>query len=406
VSSLDITAFTNALNRLYPEGGLETAWYEPAPFAAWLPKRYDFGGLNKAVRPLIGAIRGSNDFAQALAAKSTPTIRDFTVTRVKTYVIGSIDNEALEASKGTKNASAEALKTQVDSALYEFGRAAARQTWNTSGGARGQISTGSTVGSATITLADIRDIVHFEIDMEVQADTVDGGGTVHPGFVTITAIDRDAGTLTISGDWNAAGNIPAVGTSDFLFRRGDYGTCLSGVLDWIPASAPTAGDSFFGVDRSVDTQRLAGSRVSAVGKSIEEAAFDAQARLAQNGGRADTLWLHTERWADLCKSIQAKVQYSPGGSGKVGFASFQIAGARGMVNVMADPNAPYQYALLTRKQAWELCGLGKIPRFSEEDGLKFQREASADAIEFRLKAYWQMICKRPIDNALIDLGTA
>lgn len=86
----------------------------------------------------------------------------------------------------------------------------------------------------------------------------------------------------------------------------------------------------------------------------------------------------------------------------IGFDGFVIPGAQGPVTVVADPNCPHPYGLLTNKDAWELAGLGRVPHFSEEDGLKFSREANADAIEFRLKMYGQIICHRPVNNVLID----
>ena len=47
----------------------------------------------------------------------------------------------------------------------------------------------------------------------------------------------------------------------------------------------------------------------------------------------------------------------------------------------------------------ELLG---APHFAEEDGRRFLRESTSDGIEFRLKAYSNLICQRPIDNVLVD----
>ena len=401
---LDIAAFTNALKVLYPKG-LTELWYESSPFAAWVPKSEDFEGASKQVRPIFTGIRGSTSFTTALNAQSVPQIRDFTVTRVKDYVLGSIDNETLMASRSQKGAVAKAVDTQIKAAMYTFGRSTAYQVWRNGGGARGRIGT-NPAGTPTITLANTNDVVNFEVGMGVQSATTDGtSGAGNGGQATITAIDRDAGTITVAGDWDAAGNIPAVATNDFLFREGDFGNCLAGVLGWVPTAAPTAGDNFFGVDRSVDPVRLAGSRVSGAGKTIEEAVFDAQAQASINGGRVDTLWMGSKRYAELCKSLQAKTTYEKANvksdDGSIGFGGFTFAGERGPVTVVADPNCPNELGLLTRKSAWELCGLGKMPHFSQEDGLKFTRLNTADAIEFRLKAYWQMVCHRPVDNVLI-----
>ena len=69
---------------------------------------------------------------------------------------------------------------------------------------------------------------------------------------------------------------------------------------------------------------------------------------------------------------------------------------------MSDPNCPYAYGLMTSRNAWKLASLKGAPHFAEEDGRRFRQEVASDAIEFRLKAYWNLLCKRPLDNVIID----
>jgi|1_EtaG_2_1085319.scaffolds.fasta_scaffold00212_34 hypothetical protein len=407
MASLTTTAFANALKILYSKG-LEEVWYKKSPFLAWVNKSYNFEGASKQIVPLVAGIRGSTKFAEAMAAKSNPTLAKFLVTRVKDYVIGSIDNEAMKASRSQKGAMAQALKTQMDAALYEFGRSAAFQVWGDGTGTRGTVSSESTV---TLTLTDVNDMVKFEIGMVVEAKS--SGGTLRSGSVAITAIDRDAKTLTAAANWTTG--IPGLVATDTIARAGDYtassSNVLSGVLAWIPPTAPTTGDSFFGQDRSVDVNRLSGTRVLGAGKTIEEIVFDAQAEAAINGAQVDTLWLNSKRRAELCKSLQGKAMYqqtsvtsSGGQSGKVkvGFTGFVVPGEDGPVTIMSDPNCPYAYGLMTRKAAWELSCLDGCPHFADEAGGKFMQETSADAIEFRLKVYWQLCCENTRDNILIS----
>ncbi len=396
--TLDVSAFTNALNKLYPKG-LEKELHADNPLLGWLPKTYAFEGVARQVRPLIGGTHGSANFAQALAAKGTPTIKDFTVTRKKDYVIGSVDAEAMMASRSQRGAAAQALKTSVDGSLYEFGRSMASSLWGNSGGSRGQIGS---ISTDTITLKNASEVVNFEIGMTLVSSENDGSASAHTlqtGELVVTAVDEDAGTVTCSQ--NITTGIAAADADDYLFRKGDFQNMLAGVFGWTPTTTPTTGDSWFGVDRSVHPTRLAGSRVVGSG-TIEETVFDACARLARSGGRADTLWLNPLRFAELCKNIQAKVQYpGAGGSAEVGFSGFAFPGPMGMVKVMIDPNCPNAYGLLTRKEAWELACLGQCPHFAREDGRQFSREGSSDGIEYRLRFYGNLICKRTHDSAVI-----
>jgi len=405
---LDVTAFTNALQKLYPRG-LEEMVYKTSPSFAWLPKTTGFEGVARQVRPIISNINGSNNFQTALAGKSTPSIQDFTVTRVKTYVLGSIDNEALMASRSSRGATAEAVKTQVDAALREFGRAAAHQIWNNGGGARGQSAASSGISGTTITLTDARDMANFEKGMVLELSSTDGtSGAVRTGTVVITALNRNGPTITVDSTITTA--IPGATSGDYVFRAGDHATSyssgsLTGIPGWVTISA-TPG-ALFGVTRTTDVTRLAGDRYTATG-DIESSLISACAQGRQNGGGMyDAIWLNSVRYGELLKSLNSKLEIEVSTDNpRFSFRRPAMATPAGVLPIMDDPNVPYRYGWLLQRDSWELAGLGEMPHFSKEDGLKFSRETSQDAIEFRLKAYWQLICKRPGDNMVVDFGAA
>lgn len=402
MASLNMSSFSSALKILYPDS-LEEVWFPEAPFLAWVPKSYDFEGSSKQTNAIISGIRGSTDFGTALNGKSAPSMVKFNVTRKKDYVIGSIDNETMMASQSNKGAIAKAIKTQVDAAAYEFGRSAAFQVWGDGSGVRGTVSAYN-AGTGAITLSDRRDCVKFEVGMVLQIKTA--GGVINPGFYSVTAVDLDAGTVTVT----IGGGAPNPAATNLLGRDGDFlagvgaSNCLSGVFSWIPVAAPGVADNFFGVNRSVNPSRLAGTRVKGGAKTIEEVVFDSLARGRTAGGKFDCLWMNSERAAELQKSMTAKafVDVQSAGKAKVGFQGFSLSTPQGQLMVMDDPNCPYAYGLLTKRDAWEYASLGDAPHFAEEDGRRFLRESTSDGIEFRLKAYSNLICHRPIDNVLVD----
>ena len=402
MASLNMSSFSSALKILYPDS-LEEVWFPEAPFLAWVPKAYDFEGSSKQSNAIISGIRGSTDFSTALNGKSVPSMVKFNVTRKKDYVIGSIDNETMMASASNRGAIAKAIKTQVDAAAYEYGRSLAFQTWGSGNGVRGTVFSFVAM-TGVITLTDRRDCVKFEVGMVLQNKSP--AGVIAAGFLTVTAVDLDAGTITVT----LGGGAPNPALNDLLGRDGDFlagigqSNCLSGVFSWIPVAAPAPGDNFFGVDRSVNPTRLAGTRVKGGAKTIEEVIFDSLGRGRTSGGKFDTLWMNSERAAELQKSMQAKafVDVQSAGKAKVGFQGFQLATPQGQIMVMDDPNCPYAYGLLTKRDAWEYASLGDSPHFAEEDGRRFLRESTSDGIEFRLKGYANLICQRPIDNVLVD----
>lgn len=404
MASLNMSSFSSALKILYPDS-LEEVWFPESPFLAWVPKSYDFEGASKQLNAMYSGIRGSTDFSTALNGKGVPALAKFNVTRKKDYVLGSIDNETMMASASNKGAVAKAIKTQVDAAAYEFGRSMAFQVWSDGSGVRGTVSA---YLAGVVTLTDRRDTVKFEVGMVLEIKSA--GGVINAGSYLVTAVDIDAGTITVTKQGGAADPI----ATDLLGRQGDFlaGTgnsnCLSGVFAWIPPSTSGLATPFFGVDRSANPVRLAGSRVKGGAKTIEEVVFDSLARGRTNGGKFDTLWINSERAAELQKSMQAKafVDVQSAGKAKVGFQGFSLVTAQGALTVMDDPTCPYAYGLLTRRDAWEFSTLGDAPHFAEEDGRRFLRESASDGIEFRLKMYGNVLCNRPVDNVLVDFDNA
>ena len=85
-------------------------------------------------------------------------------------------------------------------------------------------------------------------------------GTPRPTQAQIVGIDRNAGTLTFSG--NLSTLVSGVAAGDYIQRSGDFMKAAPGIQNWLvpPALRPTAAaqDSFYGQDRSPDRTRMMG----------------------------------------------------------------------------------------------------------------------------------------------------
>ena len=77
----------------------------------------------------------------------------------------------------------------------------------------------------------------------------------------------------------------------------------SGLAAWIPSVAPTVGDNFYGVDRSIDSTRLAGVRYNGSAESIEEALVDASNLLAREGGKPEIGIMGFASFSALIKAL-------------------------------------------------------------------------------------------------------
>lgn len=406
--ALDLTSFDAALKQHYTSDRVENMNYKDNPFLSLVPKFESFGGRNLPIPIIYGNPQGrSATFSSAKANKYSSSIHDFILTRNHDYSLASIDNETIEASKGNANAFLEASTVEIDGAIASAGRSLAISLFRDGSGYLGQVSAEPAEASTTvITMKNLEDIVNIEIGMTLNIHSAKSGGSQRSTDGSdvswkVTAVDRDAGTFTLDDAYTSSGTIAA---NDYVFVEGDRGGMLKGLEAWLPFTAPTSGDSFFGVDRSVDVTRLAGIRKTGSDKPIEEALVDLAARIAREGGAPDYCFMNYAKFADLEKSLGSKVQYVDlSVNAEIGFRGMMIHGPRGPIKVVADQNCPSGYAFMLQMNTWKLYSLGKAPRILDSDGSKMLRESDSDSVEVRVGHYSQLGCRAPGFNGVTSI---
>jgi hypothetical protein len=402
MASLDMSAFASALKVHYTPQRIQNMVYRDNPLLAMLPKYEQFGGKNLPIPIKYGIPQGrSATFSDAQANKTASKYKDFVLTRVHDYALASIDNETLEASKGDANAFIEAATSEIDGAIQSATRSLAVGLYRTSSGSIGKIDSTTTLSGPTIVLNDSESVTNFEVGMVLEASTADGGGSVKATARTVIAVDRDAGTITVNSNLNSS---TAWAANDFLFVQGDYDAKVSGLLSWIPSTAPSS-SAFFSVDRSADVTRLGGIRVDGSSLPIEEALITAASRAAREGGKPDYCFMSYSKYSELEKALGSRVQYvdmkvNP----EVGFRGVLINGPRGPIKVVPDQNCPSDRAFMLQLDTWKLYSLGKAPRILDSDGMKMLRESSADAVEVRVGYYAQLGSNAPGFNVNLRLS--
>lgn len=407
----DLTTFDAALKQHYTTERVEDMVYEDNPTFALMSKYENFGGRNLPIVLKYGNGQGrSKTFsnAQTRAGSTASRLHDFLLTRVKDYSIAQIDNELLEASKGDPNAFIEAATTEIDSAIMELTRSLAIGMFRDSAAVRGQVSAepAEDTGSFVITLKYPEEIVNFELDQVLVMYAAKTGGSAKTSDGTddewvIEAIDRSAGTITLTGDYTSSGNITA---DDFIFIEGDRGNGISGFEGWLPYTAPGGSDLFFGVNRSVDVTRLSGLRLDGTGGPIEEILVEADSKVCREGKKIDHFVMNHSKFAELKQSLGSKVQYcdmvvSP----RVSFQGVLISGDKGIIKCYPDQNCPSNRIYGLNMSTWKLYSLGKAVRVIDTDGLTMLRQATSDGVECRYGFYGNVGCKGPGSNIVIQV---
>ena len=392
MASLNMTTFAAALKQHYTDQKIENMVYKDNPFLAMISKYEDFGGENLKLPVKYGIPMGrSATFADAQTNKSASQLKAFLLTRNSDYAIASIKNETIEASKGNANAFIEAATFEIDGAIEAATRSLAISLYGDGSGQLGVVGSIDTTGTNdAITLATIQDITNFEVGMELNFGTATTNRE-------LLLINRDTGVMEVDTSSGAT-------ATEAIYVDGDKDLMLTGLGGWLPSTAPTSTDSFFGVDRSADTSRLGGIRFDGSSLPLEEALIGAAARVARGGGKPDVCFVNYSNFADLEKALGSKVSYvdvkvNP----EIGFRGILIHGPRGPIKVVPDQNCPNGVAYMLQMDVWKLYSLGKAPKILDSDGLKFLRESAADAVEARIGYYAQVGCRAPGYNVRIGL---
>lgn len=414
------TTLSAILKTLYPKGNLPKEHvYAQDPFVALVAKDSKFGG--EAVKIPIQYRGGGNTgrtVAQAQASTAPAGYRAFTILaaqRTVRHAVAQWDRQAVRATmQGSDTAFVQAVKKEMDAQLYTLGRNLARDVWGDGGGTLGQVLSG--VGTPTITLANPDDIVNFDEGQIVQAADSNPGvintGNVRVGSATITAIDRSAGTLTISGNWTTA--ITSFTAGDFLFLQGDIDTNAftvggygaRGIASWVPQVAPGPTDSFYSVNRSVDATRLAGWRYNGQGQSIEEVIQIMAAYIKREGGLVDYCFLSPRNWYRLSMSASTRSVFDISTGKKdfpFGFSGFKVTTAAGDVTVVAGPNVKSDRLYLINKASWTLRSLDPVPSMVTDDGNDYLRLGNANTFEARMLYDMVLTCDMPGFNGVASL---
>jgi len=387
----NMTNLSALYKTLYPKGVPYDETYQDYPFLALIPRDEMFYGDSKKIPLKYGNNTGrSSTFANAQANQSSTKNVAFFITRSPDYSIAVISGEAQEASENDAGAFVKTFQHEVEGAMGAAVSSEAQSLAGDGTGIIGQFASSVTVGTAVALLADIEQITNFEVGMTMELSS---GGTLRTGSLLISAINRDTGVITFSG--NITAGVAAAAAGDYLSVQGDFNLKPKGFEAWIPTSAPSA-TPFFGVDRTPDVVRLAGNRADLSAYPIEEALVKALKMVSREGSKADYAFLNYEKFAELENALGSKVQYvdveSPIG---IGFRGIKVFSGKKPVTVLADMTVPSNKLWVVQMNTWELSSLKKSIRILDRDGSKSLRVSNADADEVRIGGYKQFSCTAP-----------
>jgi hypothetical protein len=399
----DTTTANAVLKELYDGQIPEEAMYKKSPFFAMVDKKTDFGGRNYPIPIEFAVGQGrSSDFATAQANQSANQFVEFLLTRVPDYWVGSVSNELLLAAETDRESFIRYATNLINGGIKSAVASIGSSLFRSGTGSIGQIAS---ISSGVITFIDPQMVTQFERNMTLQANATDGG-TPRAALGYVIARNGALGTITVSATFGgSAGNPTGWTTNDFLLVQGDNNKKMKGLAAWCPATAPTTGDSFFGVDRSVDS-RLYGLYQDLSNESIEEALVDADALLDREGGEASDCIVTFTTFGALKKALGTRIEYIDlKGPANISFRGIVLQGNKREIHVWPDKDCQPQTAWLLTMSTWKLCTLMEAPmilRYGSNDDML--RVYNADSAEVRIGMYGNLGCSFPGANMQVKVA--
>jgi hypothetical protein len=431
---LSATQWDAFLKELYPTGVPEDILQRDHTFLSMVSKDTEAYGDYMVIPVTYGLPSGrSASIASVLGANGpigpSKSVK-FTPSLIEDYGATWIDELTMLKASNDRGSFVNARKFEIDAVLTQLGESLSHSLFRAGDGTIGQGNGSWTITGAVVTLSRKADTKFFSLGQHLDFIAATGAavGGAPTGSaralaatyrVTVTKIDEDAGTITCAEDSNgvAVTNISSYYTSlantDWIAPVGDYNSAyattgaekIKGLAAWIPLVAPSASESFWGVDRSVHPTRLAGHRLDDSTAPAEDSIMALAEIMRERGARPKVCILSPRQFTKVSKRLNAKVEYSgAGGNADYGFSSFGVATSAGVLKVMTDSDCPEDRGYLLNMDTWKLKHLGGLPHIVATDGLTMLRRSASDSVEIRARYYAQLVCTNPGQNGVFSVS--
>ncbi len=363
----------------------------------WLPKQDGLDGEGKFLTVQTSTNRGSGStYSQAKANVSSAGLDRFYLESNDFYLQDTVARKLMLATAGKGGifkAKSKSIKDMTDNTTFDIEKAC----WGTGDGRLGVIGSLVLAGANTvITLTLKGDAMKVSKNDAIVA--YNGAVARIDTISRVIAINRAAGTITMSGDkvallW-AAGDTLHMGTFGTIGGVGDDSKKikqLQGLGIWIPETPDVAPALFLKQDRTGDVERLQGHRVD-FNTSIELTLGDLHSNIAQLGGRPDGGWFSHIGWNQLKNELGTKVVLDPG-VGRFGLKAIMFSTSDGEIPIMKGAMCPNEVGYLLKRDSWEIAHLGGLPHLMAEI-----TSENFDGMVLGVSAFAELGCDSPRDN--------
>lgn len=352
---------------------------------------------------------GSRTYATAGTNKAAARSDAFEVTHKNDFWRYELAVDLVLAGRKPQ-AFVESITRQMDAALIQSARELEGSFFRPQSCKRGALHASADTSSTSLRLANIAQAMHFEKDMKVVFAADEDSALRSATSLTVTAVNRRTGYLTVSATPDSLGASIAAG--DVIFREGDYVDAgdrngIAGLETWIGENDPTT--SLFSCDRTVDPIGLGGCRVDGSELSIQEAVDIGltEVNSMPYGGMVKYLIMNPKTLRGLASELASKVQLDYGKEATLGFSGFSFLSAGGKAVAIQAPYCPYDVI-------WGLTpGSLYLPHVTSSllevvewnPGQYTRRLEDSDVVEGQTETRCNLVCGAPGKNVRIKVTT-
>jgi hypothetical protein len=359
-----------------------------------------FGGGPNVANGRIVVVRISQSvgtshvYARALANKNPAAEARFVVLPKPIYHPFALTGLYIRQAKGKPTALIKGVEDEQKSAFRDLNKILDAEAWGNVGGSIGQIDTSTNLATNTLVFRNARALfgryskgqkIVFALDNGTAVSPLGllGTGPDTPTILTILTVNESTNTITV-GDVNGAAtvlnSVPGITTAAFVFLDGFYAVSCSGKQGWNPITAPTPGENFQGVDRSVAPSFLSGWRTVSPGVgSMESTCIDAMTLGAQAETGTSDAFLNLFDWSRIVKEVGVKyVRDASDGKQGMGAKGLEVYGPRGSSTLVGLNLVPQGNAWMGEASADSQVSEGECPDVLDEDGAGMLRKVQND----------------------------
>lgn len=405
------------LKDYYTDERVKELSYGENVFYAMLKKeRGQEAGGRRYVQPIEiehpgGATAG---FEDAMTDGTPSEYKTFLIDRKKQFQRVLVDEELLHATQNKRESFVKAMD-EFDRGFRSLGAKVGRRAYRTSGGSLGKLSIVSTT-TTTLKFADRASTFNFHLGQKLQFAAADGTGSLRDSgdFTTVTGISHEANEVTIADD--LATKITGVATTDFVFTRGDFALCLSGLEDWLPVDDRDTklAAAFNGVpSRAAAKEYLGGVFMDGTSMALDEVVIKLTGKIGLYGGQTSHIFANPETLSDMQllsssklrgEMIESKMR-SADGDVLVGFQGFKAVVGGRVVRFYGDRHCPSNRIYALQLNTWTLWHTGDLVNWLGEKatGSKLQPSQNEPSVEARLASWCNVGCSAPGWNGVAKI---